>query len=202
LTVLFYWGNQLELEEAQKKATETPAPAEAAAVTRTSLTEEETSSAAEAEKEKPAPTPDYAAGLVPSNPPPTPAPAPPTLTPTPAPLNPLKEAGVGVTRVVVMPSVRAPVPAATPAAAPSTPAQVVRLVTAQTATGAANTITTPTVYRLVQPAGTAAPGQVATVVPVTAVGATTAPPKKSVALMLTVSFRSVFLPFLNWNNFG
>nr|CAG4650283.1 EOG090X08WB [Sida crystallina] len=177
---------QQELEAAQKAATEAQTVPEASGITRTSSTEEEVSSAPEVEKEKPAPTPDYAAGLLPSNPPPTPAPAPPALASSIATLAPIKETSVpsGV-RVVMMPAVRAAAPAAvTSVAAPTTPTQMVRLVTAQTATGASS-IATPTVYRLVQPAAATGAAQPAAVVAVNPPGAQPAAPKKSVSLMLT-----------------
>lgn len=82
----------------------------------------------------------------------------------------------------------------------TTPAQVVRLVTAQPATG--TSLATPTVYRLVQPAASigqpmvaaqAQAGQAAAAPAATPAATATAQPpaapqKKSVALMLTVSF--------------
>ena len=152
-----------------------------AGVARTSSSEDEPS-AAPSEPAEPAvaPTPDYAAGLLPSNlPPATPAASTgplSSITSVPA----LKEPTV--TRVVMMPSVRPPAPISS-IPSMTTPAQVVRLVTAQPPTG--TTLATPTVYRLVQPAASA--GQ-----PVAAAPAATQPPaapqKKSVALMLTVSF--------------
>ena len=171
-----------EIEAAQKAVTETPVAADAGR-TRTSSTEEEVSSTPEV-LEKPIPTPDYAAGLLPSNPPPTPAPATP-LAPIPL-LAPIKE----VTRVVMMPApARAPAtPATTAASTAPAPAQVVRLVTAQAGTG--TSVSTPTVYRLVQPATTTS-GQPAPVTPTTAtvVAKPTVLQNKartSVALMLTV----------------
>ena len=182
-----------EMEAAQKAAEEAKTTAEAAGVTRTASTDEEANSAPETEKEKPTPTPDYAAGLVPSNPPPTPAPA--TPAPTLTSLTPLKEAPV--TRVVMAPSVRPAAPAAVSAAPASAPAQVVRLITAQAATGT-GTLATPTVYRLVQPA--VASGQPATIVPITTTGTQPVAPKKSVALMLTVrqsvNLRVIFIRFI------
>lgn len=108
-----------------------------------------------------------------------------------------------VTRVVMMPSVRpsAPINSIPPM---TTPAQVVRLVTAQPATG--TSLATPTVYRLVQPAasigqpmvaaqaqaGQAAAAPAATPAATAAAQPPAAPQKKSVALMLTVSFFFLF----------
>jgi len=168
---------QQEIEAAQKVAAESQATS-TAGVARTSSSEDEPS-AAPSEPAEPAvaPTPDYAAGLLPSNlPPATPAASTgplSSITSVPA----LKEPTV--TRVVMMPSVRPPAPISS-IPSMTTPAQVVRLVTAQPPTG--TTLATPTVYRLVQPAASA--GQ-----PVAAAPAATQPPaapqKKSVALMLT-----------------
>ncbi len=180
----------LELEAAQKAATDSqtapPNPGLA------SSGDEDGVGASEPAVEKPAPTPDYAAGLLPttSNPPATPLAAPATpLAPNVPTLTPLKAS----TRPPAPPI--SSVPPASPAAA-----QVVRLVAPPTA---GTTISTPTVYRLVQPAVSAVPPT--TVTTVTPVAQSTAPPKKSVALMLTVYFwksivfcRSLFiLSFLN-----
>ncbi|EFX64651.1 hypothetical protein DAPPUDRAFT_304407 [Daphnia pulex] len=131
--------------------------------------------------EKPTPTPDYAAGLLPSNPPPTPAaPVTPLASTSIPPLTPLKEPP----RMVAVRPPTTPSISSLPPASPVPPAQVVRLVTAQpaTATPAAAASTVPTVYRLVQPA--AAAGQ-PVAVPTATSNQLAAPPKKSVALMLT-----------------
>lgn len=161
---------QQELEAAQKAATDSqtapPNPGLA------SSGDEDGVGASEPAVEKPAPTPDYAAGLLPttSNPPATPLAAPATpLAPNVPTLTPLKAS----TRPPAPPI--SSVPPASPAAA-----QVVRLVAPPTA---GTTISTPTVYRLVQPAVSAVPPT--TVTTVTPVAQSTAPPKKSVALMLT-----------------
>nr|CAG4641829.1 EOG090X08WB [Eurycercus lamellatus] len=165
-----------EMEAAQKAASDsqtTPAnPGQ------TSSGDEEANSAPESTVEKPTPTPDYAAGLLPtsSNPPATPlaplapltAPATP-LAPSIPPLTPLKAPVRQPTQLL----------SSVPPASPAAP-QVVRLVTPSTAGTA---LSTPTVYRLVQPAATA--GQPATVASVTPAAQAAAPPKKSVALMLT-----------------
>nr|CAG4638562.1 EOG090X08WB [Cyclestheria hislopi] len=163
---------QQELEAAQKAACETQLTP-AGAVTRTASTDDEAAPATET-ADKPVPTPDYAVGLLPSNLPLTPAPATPLSTLSS--LASLKESGV--TRVVMMPtSIRAVTPVST--SATSAPAQVVRLITAQAATG--TTAVTPTVYRLVQPSTTSV--QQTTTTPSTP--AAQPPQKKSVALMLT-----------------
>nr|CAG4646385.1 EOG090X08WB [Macrothrix elegans] len=172
---------QQELEAAQKAASESQAAAPNAAQP-SSGEESETGSASET-AEKLAPTPDYAAGLIPSNPPPTPAAPATPMPPTPLPaLAPLKEPPRMVT-------VRAAAPTISnlPPASPAAPTQVVRLVTAQPAVAATAGLPTatgtPTVYRLVQPV--VAAGQQATVTTVTTTQPAAAPPKKSVALMLT-----------------
>jgi len=165
---------QQEIEAAQKAATESQT-APAAGVARTSSSEEEPSSVADVtEAIIPTPTPDYAAGLMPSNPPATPVPSTPlsSITSVPASKEPV------VTRVVMMPSSVRP-PAPVNSIPSTTPAQVVRLVTAQPTT--VTSLATPTVYRLVQPA--ASIGQ--PVAAAAAVQPPVAPPKKSVALMLT-----------------
>ena len=167
------------MEAAQKAATESQ-QAPAAGVTRTSLSEEEPSSATEV-AETPVATPDYAAGLLPSNPPLTPS-VPTSTTPFSSvnPIPALKEANV--TRVVMMQTpVRPVAPLSSVVPTTTTPAQVVRLVTAQPTTG--TSLATPTVYRLVQPA--ASTGQPAAAA--TAAQPAAAPQKKSVALMLTVT---------------
>nr|CAG4649471.1 EOG090X08WB [Scapholeberis mucronata]SVE93717.1 EOG090X08WB [Scapholeberis mucronata] len=169
---------QQELEAAQKAAAESQTSSTNAAHP-LSGEESETGSASET-PEKSAPTPDYAAGLLPSTPQPTPATPVAPLAAAPIPtLTPLKEPP----RVI---GVRPPVSAISslPPASPAAPAQVVRLVTAQqtTATPPPGLTAVPTVYRLVQPA--AAVGQPVTVSTVTT-NQPAAPPKKSVALMLT-----------------
>lgn len=170
----------LELEAAQKAASESQSSTNA---TQPLSGEESESGSASETPEKPAPTPDYAAGLLPNNPPPTPAapmtPLASTSIPT---LTPLKEPP----RII---GVRPPVSAISslPPASPAGPAQVVRLVTTQPPTanppGAA---AVPTVYRLVQPAAAVVQPVVVSTVPA---NQPAAPPKKSVALMLTVSFK-------------
>lgn len=172
-----------ELEAAEKAKEE-----KAAAATQPSSGEESEAGSTAETPEKPAPTPDYAAGLIPSNPPPTPAAAPSTpLTPTPIPtLAPIKEpARVAAVIRPAAPSV------VVPAASPAGPTQVVRLVTTtQAPAGATALVGAPgTVYRLVQPA--AAAGQ--PVAGTAGAAQPAAPPKKSVALMLTV--RSLFIFF-------
>nr|SVE85595.1 EOG090X08WB [Daphnia pulicaria] len=170
---------QQELEAAQKAATETTATSTNPAQP-LSGEESETGSVTET-PEKPTPTPDYAAGLLPSNPPPTPAaPVTPLASTSIPPLTPLKEPP----RMVAVRPPTTPSISSLPPASPAPPAQVVRLVTAQTAaaTPAAAATTVPTVYRLVQPAAAAGqPVAMATATP----NQPAAPPKKSVALMLT-----------------
>ena len=167
----------IELEAAQKAASDTQTTPTNPA--QSSSGDEEASGAPDL-VEKPAPTPDYAAGLIPNNPPPTPLAAPPTPQPPPPPsipsLTPIKANAV--------PSVRPPAPALGVIAPPASPGgpQVVRLV----APGPAASLTAPTVYRLVQPANTAT-GLPAPVSTITTSTQPAAPPKKSVALMLTVS---------------
>nr|CAG4636306.1 EOG090X08WB [Eubosmina coregoni]SVE69898.1 EOG090X08WB [Eubosmina coregoni] len=166
---------QQELEAAQKAASDTQTTPTNPA--QSSSGDEEASGAPDL-VEKPAPTPDYAAGLIPNNPPPTPLAAPPTPQPPPPPsipsLTPIKANAV--------PSVRPPAPALGVIAPPASPGgpQVVRLV----APGPAASLTAPTVYRLVQPANTAT-GLPAPVSTITTSTQPAAPPKKSVALMLT-----------------
>nr|SVE75855.1 EOG090X08WB [Daphnia hispanica] len=168
---------QQELEAAQKAATEsqtTPAnPSQPL-----SGEESETSSVTET-PEKVTPTPDYAAGLLPSNPPPTPAtPVTPLASSSIPPLTPLKEPP----RMVAVRPPTAPSVSALPSGSLASPAQVVRLVTSQPPAAASAATTVPTVYRLVQPAATA--GQpIATTA--TTPNQPAVPPKKSVALMLT-----------------
>lgn len=178
--LLTVWFAFLEIEAAQKAAPESQTPS-TASVARTSLSEDEPAAAVSNTTEPAvAPTPDYAAGLLPSNPPPA-TPVASTgplssITSVPA----LKEPAV--TRVVMMPSVRPPAPINS-IPSMTTPAQVVRLVTAQPATG--TSLATPTVYRLVQPA--ASVGQPVAATAAAASQPPAAPQKKSVALMLTVS---------------
>nr|CAG4637148.1 EOG090X08WB [Ceriodaphnia reticulata]SVE73036.1 EOG090X08WB [Ceriodaphnia reticulata] len=168
---------QQELEAAQKAATESQATPSNPAQP---LSGEESESGSASETlEKPAPTPDYAAGLLPTNPPPTPA----------APVTPLASTSIPTLTPLKEPPratpVRPPAPpliSSLPPASPAAPTQVVRLVTAQPTATTPGVTTVPTVYRLVQPA--AAVGQPATVTTVTA-NQPAAPPKKSVALMLT-----------------
>uniref|UniRef100_A0A0P6CYI3 Negative elongation factor A n=1 Tax=Daphnia magna TaxID=35525 RepID=A0A0P6CYI3_9CRUS len=167
---------QQELEAAQKAATESQAtPANPSQPL--SGEESETGSVTET-PEKVTPTPDYAAGLLPSNPPPTPAAAvTPLATTSIPPLTPLKEPPrMTVVRPPAVPSI-----SSLPSGSLASPAQVVRLVTSQppAATSAATTV--PTVYRLVQPAAAAGQPTATT----TATNQPAAPPKKSVALMLT-----------------
>nr|CAG4643322.1 EOG090X08WB [Ilyocryptus agilis] len=155
-----------ELEAAQKVASDAsstqPNPGQS------SSGEEEPTSVPESVAEKPAPTPDYAAGLLPSNPPPTPLAAPATpLAPAIPTLAPIKAS--------VRPTAPTAISAPPASPAPAAP-QVVRLVTP----AAPSTLATPTVYRLVQPAAVPA-GQAAS----TTTAQPAAPPKKSVALMLT-----------------
>lgn len=166
------------MEAAQKAATESQAtPANPSQPL--SGEESETGSVTET-PEKVTPTPDYAAGLLPSNPPPTPAAAvTPLATTSIPPLTPLKEPP----RMTVVRPPAAPSISSLPSGSLASPAQVVRLVTSQppTATSAATTV--PTVYRLVQPAAAAGQPTATT----TATNQPAAPPKKSVALMLTVN---------------
>lgn len=179
-----------ELEAAQNAAKESPTTS---ANTSQPLSGEESETGSVPETpEKPAPTPDYAAGLLPSNPPPTPAapvtPLASTSIPT---LTPLKEPP----RMI---SVRPPAPAISslPPASPAAPTQVVRLVTTQQAAATPGLTAVPTVYRLVQPAAATA-GQPVTVSTVAA-NQPAAPPKKTVALMLTVKFIVLFLVYFKF----
>ena len=167
----------LELEAAQKAATDAQtAPANPA---QSSSGDEEVGGAPDV-VEKPAPTPDYAAGLIPNNPPPTPLAAPPTPQPPPSipTLTPLKAN-------TLAPSVRPPAPTLGVIAPPASPGgpQIVRIVTP----GTNPSLTTPAVYRLVQP--TNATGQPVPVSTISTSAQPAAPAKKSVALMLTVSCR-------------
>jgi hypothetical protein len=179
-----------ELEAAQKAAESTATPTNPAQPL--SGEESETGSVTET-PEKSTPTPDYAAGLLPSNPPPTPAtPVTPLASTSIPPLTPLKEQLPP--RMVAVRPPPTPSISSLPPASPAAPAQVVRLVTTQpaasTPAAVAGSTTVPTVYRLVQPAAAAGqPVAVATATP----NQPAAPPKKSVALMLTVSlhFRPV-----------
>nr|CAG4640997.1 EOG090X08WB [Eulimnadia texana] len=159
---------QQELEAAQKAAAEaqpgvSSAEGAGASATNPAAPSEEAATPTET-AEKPAPTPDYAAGLLPSNPPPTPAPAANPITQ----LAPLKEPNLARVVVLNQPGIRPP--SSTPAPAP----QVVRFVTAPGTVAPA--IHTPTVIRVVQPG--AAPG-------VTANAPQQQPQRKSVALTLT-----------------
>lgn len=164
---------QQELEAAQKAATDAQtAPANPA---QSSSGDEEVGGAPDV-VEKPAPTPDYAAGLIPNNPPPTPLAAPPTPQPPPSipTLTPLKAN-------TLAPSVRPPAPTLGVIAPPASPGgpQIVRIVTP----GTNPSLTTPAVYRLVQP--TNATGQPVPVSTISTSAQPAAPAKKSVALMLT-----------------
>lgn len=180
--VLFVFSYK-ELEAAQKTATEsqtTPAN------TSQPLSGEESETGSVTETpEKITPTPDYAAGLLPSNPPQTPATLVTPLASTSIPpLTPLKEPPrMAAVRPPTAPSINS-----LPSASLASPAQVVRLVTGQPPVAVAAATTVPTVYRLVQPAASA--GQ-----PIATTAATpnqpVAPPKKSVALMLTVGLPTV-----------
>nr|SVE75225.1 EOG090X08WB [Daphnia dolichocephala] len=139
--------------------------------------ESETGSVTET-PEKVTPTPDYAAGLLPSNPPSTPTtPVTPLASTSIPPLTPLKEPP----RMVAVRPSTTPSIGTLPPASPAAPAQVVRLVTSQTPTTASPATSVPTVYRLVQPAATAGTPVATT----TTLNQPAAPPKKSVALMLT-----------------
>lgn len=170
------------MEAAQNAAKESPT---ASANTSQPLSGEESESGSASETpEKLAPTPDYAAGLLPSNPPPTPAapltPLASTSIPT---LTPLKEPP----RMIAVRPVAPPI-SSLPPASPAAPTQVVRLVTTQQATSTPGLTAVPTVYRLVQPA--AAVGQPA-VVSTTVTNAPSVPPKKTVGLMLTVRYKKL-----------
>nr|SVE76485.1 EOG090X08WB [Daphnia longispina] len=172
---------QQELEAAQKAAESTATPTNPAQP----LSGEESETGSATETEKSTPTPDYAAGLLPSNPPPTPVtPVTPLASTSIPPLTPLKEQ-LPPRMVAVRPPLT-PSISSLPPASPAAPAQVVRLVTTQpaaaTPAAVAGSTTVPTVYRLVQPAAAAGqPVAVATATP----NQPAAPPKKSVALMLT-----------------
>nr|SVE77100.1 EOG090X08WB [Daphnia lumholtzi]SVE78331.1 EOG090X08WB [Daphnia lumholtzi]SVE78959.1 EOG090X08WB [Daphnia lumholtzi] len=167
---------QQELEAAQKAATESQAtPSNPSQPL--SGEESETGSVTET-PEKVTPTPDYAAGLLPSNPPSTPAAPATPLASTSIPLTPLKEPP----RMAAVRPPAAPSISSLPSGSLASPAQVVRLVTSQPPAPPSAATTVPTVYRLVQPAAAVAGQPTAAT---TATNQPVAPPKKSVALMLT-----------------
>jgi hypothetical protein len=167
------------LEAAQKAATD----AQTAPTNPSQSSGDEEASGAPDSVEKPAPTPDYAAGLIPNNPPPTPLAAPPTPQP---PLPPSIPTLTPLKANTMASSVRPPAQTLGVIAPPASPGgpQIVRIVTP----GTNPSLTTPAVYRLVQP--TNATGQTVPVSTISTSAQPAAPPKKSVALMLTVSFQT------------